>query len=125
MKPKTGKTIYWIITALFGVLMFADGSAGLLRVAGAVAALANLGYPEYLSTIIGAAKILGVIAILQNVFPTLKEWAYAGFVFIFTGAFFSHYFSGSGGFFLILPVIMLAILCLAYFLRRNFETENL
>lgn len=110
---------------MFVLMMLPDGLAGLLRVAGAKEALAYLGYPEYLSTIIGIAKIFGVIAILQPVFRAVKEWAYAGFTFIFTGAFASHAFVGSGLGFLIIPVIMQGILFLSYFLWRKIEAENL
>jgi hypothetical protein len=35
-------------------------------------------------------KMLGVIALLIPKFPLLKEWAYAGFFFIMTGAMYSH-----------------------------------
>ena len=102
-----------------------NGFAGALRVVGAKEALAQLGYPEYLSTIIGVAKILGAIAIMQNVFRPIKEWAYAGFAFVFIGAFASHAFVGSGSGFLILPIIMLAIVFLSYFLWRKIESEKL
>ena len=102
-----------------------DGIAGAIRIAGAKEALANLGYPEYLSTIIGVAKVLGVVAILQPLFATIKEWAYAGFVFTFIGAFGSHFFSGSGVGFLTIPIVMLAIVFLSYFLWKKIESEEL
>jgi hypothetical protein len=125
MKPKTVKIIYWVATGLFALMLLPDGFAGLLRVAGAREALAYLGYPEYLSTILGIAKIFGVVAILQTVFRAVKEWAYAGFTFIFIGAFASHAFVGSGIGFLIIPVVMLGILFLSYFLERKIYTEKL
>jgi hypothetical protein len=125
MKPKNVKIIYWIITALFALMMLLDGFAGTFRVAGAKEALAYLGYPEYLSTILGIAKILGVIAILQTLFRPIKEWAYAGFTFTFIGAFASHAFTGSGIGFLIVPIVMLAIVFLSYFLWRKIESEKL
>jgi hypothetical protein len=49
-----------------------------------------LGYPVYFLTIIGVWKLLGVIALLVPKFPLLKEWAYAGFFFLMSGAVFSH-----------------------------------
>jgi hypothetical protein len=48
--------------------------------------LAHLGYPSYLLAILGTAKLLGAPALLQNRFPTLREWAYAGFAFDLIGA---------------------------------------
>jgi hypothetical protein len=125
MKPKTPKIIYWIVTVLFALMMLLDGFAGALRVTGAKEALAYLGYPEYLSTIIGIAKIFGAVALLQPIFRTIKEWAYAGFVFLLIGAFGSHAFTGSGFGFLVLPIIMLAIVFLSYFLWKRIETEKL
>jgi hypothetical protein len=125
MKRKSVKIVYWILTLLFALMMFLDGLAGAFRVAGATEALAYLGYPAYLSTILGIAKIMGSAALLQPVFYAVKEWAYAGFTFIFTGAFASHFFAGSGFGFLILPLIMLAIMFLSYFLWRKLESEEL
>jgi uncharacterized membrane protein HdeD (DUF308 family) len=41
-------------------------------------------------TILGIWKILGVLAVLVPKFTLLKEWAYAGFFFVMTGAISSH-----------------------------------
>ena len=49
-----------------------------------------LGYPVYILTILGIWKILGTVALLVPKFPLLKEWAYAGFFFIMSGAIYSH-----------------------------------
>ena len=49
-----------------------------------------LGYPTYFLTILGIWKILGVIAVLVPKFPLIKEWAYAGFFFVMSGAIFTH-----------------------------------
>jgi hypothetical protein len=49
-----------------------------------------LGYPLYFLSIIGTWKILGVIAILIPGLKLVKEWAYAGFFFVMTGALISH-----------------------------------
>ncbi len=52
--------------------------------------ITHLGYPVYFLTILGIWKILGVVAVLSPKFPLLKEWAYAGFFFVMSGAIFSH-----------------------------------
>ena len=49
--------------------------------------LVHLGYPVYLLKFLGAAKKLGVLAIVTGKFPAFKEWAYAGFAFDLLGAF--------------------------------------
>lgn len=60
-----------------------------------LAVMALLGYPLYLNFILGTAKVLGVIAIMQNKFKTIKEWAYAGFTFDMLGAASSFVLSGA------------------------------
>ncbi|PWT70845.1 MAG: DoxX-like family protein [Bacteroidetes bacterium] len=94
---KRNKIIYWISTLWLSLGMVATGTIQLLRkkAEGAVAppgveGITHLGYPVYFLTIIGLWKILGVLALLVPKFPLLKEWAYAGFFFIMSGAIFSH-----------------------------------
>ena len=76
-----------------------------------------LGYPEYLMTILGTAKLLGVFALLIPRVPRLKEWAYAGFTFDLLGASASHAFVGGSPMEIILPLIILGIAAVSYLLR--------
>lgn len=94
---KRNKTIYWIATIWLALGMSAAGILQLSKTeaVGAVAppgvwGISQLGYPVYFLTIIGVWKILGVIAILVPKYPLVKEWAYAGFFFLMSGAIFSH-----------------------------------
>ena len=90
---KRNKIIYWIATIWLALGMVATGIVQLFKGKsgqGGVDMITHLGYPVYFLTILGIWKILGVIAVLIPKFPLLKEWAYAGFVFIMTGAIFSH-----------------------------------
>lgn len=96
MQPRTLTHLYWSLTGLFGLLMLADGLAGLLHEATGQAAMRQLGYPLYLMDITGAAKLLGALALLQNKYRTLKEWAFAGFAIDFLGAAASVAFAGLG-----------------------------
>ena len=59
--------------------------------------ISHLGYPLYIMYIIGVWKLLGVIALLIPKYPLLKEWTYAGFFFLLTGALISHLFIGDVG----------------------------
>jgi uncharacterized membrane protein YphA (DoxX/SURF4 family) len=54
----------------------------------------RLGYPPYFLVILGIWKLLGAVALLVPRFPRLKEWAYAGVVFNYTGAVASHLAAG-------------------------------
>jgi len=87
---KRNKIIYWVATLWLSLGMLSGGIFQLLRAKGTVDGVTHLGYPVYLLTIIGIWKILGVITVLIPKFPLLKEWAYAGFFFLMTGALFSH-----------------------------------
>jgi hypothetical protein len=90
-KPGKGKLItYWIFTALFTIGMFSSGLQQIFRQKDMVDMVTALGYPMYFMTILGVWKILGVTAILVPGFKLLKEWAYAGFFFVMTGALISH-----------------------------------
>jgi hypothetical protein len=84
------KLFYWSVTGFLAFGMVAQGITQIAHSEGYVDMLLHLGYPLYLLTIIGVWKILGVIAVLVPKFYLLKEWAYAGFFFVMSGALFSH-----------------------------------
>lgn len=88
---RTKKIIYWATTVLLAFGMLAQGFGQVFLTKGFIdMVVAHLGYPAYFLQIIGVWKILGVIAILIPGFRLLKEWAYAGFFFVMSGALFSH-----------------------------------
>jgi len=94
---KRNKIIYWIATIWLALGLVATGSVQLFKAKegqGGVDMMTHLGYPVYMLTLLGIGKLLGVIAVLIPKFPLLKEWAYAGFFFIMSGAIFSHIASG-------------------------------
>ncbi len=85
---------YWISTGLLTFGMLSGGIAQLLHAKWNVGGMVHLGYPLYFMTIIGTWKILGVATLLVPGYRLLKEWAYAGFFFLMTGAVVSHLASG-------------------------------
>lgn len=99
---KASKIIYWIATIWLALGMLATGTLQLFKVEAeeavappGVYGIIHLGYPVYFLTILGIWKILGVVALLlpagRQVFLNLiREWAYAGFFFLTTGAIYSH-----------------------------------
>jgi len=121
---KRDKIIYWIATIWLSLGMLSTGMVQLLRMKaeGAVAppgvdGITRLGYPIYFLTILGAWKILGVIAILIPKFPLLKEWAYAGFFFIMSGAIFSHIGSGNPMSEIFPSLLLLALTVVSWYFR--------
>lgn len=87
---KRNKIIYWVATIFLSIGMLAGGIQQMLQIGGYNEIVTRLGYPLYMLSILGVWKILGVIAILVPKFPIVKEWAYAGFFFVMTGAAISH-----------------------------------
>jgi uncharacterized membrane protein len=94
---KWQKITYWISTVWLCAGMLATGVQQLMKVQldGALSppgvyGITELGYPVYVLTIIGFWKILGVIALLVPRYALVKEWAYAGIVFLLTAAIYSH-----------------------------------
>jgi hypothetical protein len=74
----------------------------------------RLGYPDYLLTILGAAKLVGAPILLVQRFPHLKEWVYAGFSFDFGGAIISHTLSGDTLLQTLPAILCGALLALSY-----------
>lgn len=101
--------------------MLMDGFGGITRAEAGKEVMVHLGYPMYILSIFGVAKILGAFAILQTKFKTIKEWAFAGFTFTFIGAFASRAFVGDGFGLLVPPIIMLVILFLVYFFWKRWS----
>src|ERR1043165_7039597 len=117
---KRDKIIYWIATIWLALGMVSTGAAPLLKGkagAGGLDSLMHLGYPVYFLTILGVWKMLGVIAILIPRFPLLKEWAYAGFFFVVSGAIFSHLIMGDDAKELFGPTLLLILLVVSWYFR--------
>jgi hypothetical protein len=85
---------YWVATAIIALETGVGSEWDLARVSHVREVFDRLGYPYYLLTILGVWKILSVVTLLTARFPRLKEWAYAGVFFLYTGAFFSHLYMG-------------------------------
>ncbi len=115
MNRKT--TAYWIATGLFCAAFLYGGGSHLLRTEAIAEGIASLGYPAYLMTILGTAKLLGVAALLAPGRPLLKEWAYAGFTFNLLGATASHVFAGDPFSETVRPAALLLLGAASYFLR--------
>jgi DoxX-like family len=121
---RSRRTIYWVATGIFAALMALDGASGLARVEAGQEVMRHLGYPLYILSIIGAAKLLGAAALLQPWFRTVKEWAYAGFVINFIGAAASWLFVDGRLAGIVPPVVALTVLLGTYWLwKRQTQPE--
>jgi len=120
---KAAKILYWIATVWLALGMLSTGLVQLFKAKegqGGVDMITHLGYPVYLLTLLAVWKILGVVALLIPKYPLLKEWAYAGFFFIMSGAIFSH-IALRDGVNEIIPALLLLILTMVswYFRPAN------
>jgi hypothetical protein len=85
---------YWFLTAVVAWEMIAGSMWDLLQIEFVRTVFTHLGYPHYLLLIIGAWKLpCGVVWLLPRL-PRLKEWAYAGAFFNYSGAAASHLLAG-------------------------------
>jgi hypothetical protein len=87
---KRNKIIYWVATIWLSFGMLSSGIIQLSQYHEEVEHMALMGYQGYFLMILGVWKILGVITIMIPKFPLVKEWAYAGFFFVMSGAAMSH-----------------------------------
>jgi len=90
-KPEGKRVAYWVATALLEFEMVLGGLWDIFRAPQVREVIHRLGYPSYFLVILGTWKLLGAIALVIPRFPRLKEWAYAGVIFNFTGAIASHF----------------------------------
>lgn len=111
------KIIYWVATAWLSLGMASTGIVQLIHMKEEVEKMNTLGYPAYLLTLLGIWKILGVIAVLVPKFPLLKEWAYAGFFFLTTGAIFSHFAAADEAVELFGPTLLLLLTITSWVFR--------
>lgn len=114
---KSKKIIYWIATIWLALGMLSTGIVQLLQLPEEKKLIAHLGYPSYLLIIIGLWKIMGVVAILLPKFPLLKEWAYAGFFFLMSGAVISHIIKHSNTIDFFGPTLLLILTVTSWYCR--------
>lgn len=114
---KRNKIIYWIATVWLAVAMVASGIQQIFSIGGFVDIMKKLEYPAYFSIILGLWKMAGVIVLLIPKFSLQKEWAYAGFFFVMSGAIVSHLAVGNAAIELFAPVFLLIMTVVSWYFR--------
>lgn len=117
---KRNKIIYWVATIWLALGMVSTGLVQLFKGKtgqGGSDMITHLGFPLYLLTILGIWKMLGVIAVLIPKFTLLKEWAYAGFFFVMSGAIFSHIAVGDSMEEMLPATLLLVLTIVSWYLR--------
>ena len=121
---KIHKIIYWVSTIWLALGMTATAVVQLMHDKSEVDKMNQLGYPVYFLTVIGAWKILGVVAILIPKFPLAKEWAYAGFFIAMSGAVYSHIAVGNGFVEIYGPLLLLVLTVISWYFRPASRKTN-
>jgi hypothetical protein len=82
--------VYWVATGIVAWEMLSGSLWDLLRIEYVRVVFEHLNYPLYVLTILAIWKIPCGVVLLVPRFPRLKEWAYAGAFFNYSGAAASH-----------------------------------
>ena len=114
---KSRRIGFWVATALVAAAMAGSGLANLAGVEDVRASMAALGYPAYLMTFLGLAKLAGVVVIVLPRMQRLKEWAYAGLAFDLAGALYSHIANGDAASEAVPAAVLLGLTLTSYLLR--------
>ncbi|MBO0932645.1 DoxX family protein [Fibrella aquatilis] len=108
---------YWVVTGLLLFGMVAGGIAQISHVKVNVDGMIRLGYPLYTMRVLGIWKLAGAVVLVLPGYALLKEWAYAGFFFLLTGAVMSHIAAGDTFFQWVAPLIFSILTVLSWYLR--------
>lgn len=106
-----------VLKGVLGFVFLAAGSAILFGLMDAD--FERLGYPDYISLILGVAYLISVVCIYQPRYRFLQDWAYAGMAVSLVGATVSHIMADDP-FTSAMPSILLQIvLVVTYAMRAN------
>lgn len=113
---KTTKILYWISTGLVSAFYLMSSGMYLSKSPELMQGYAAMGFPVFFVTILGVAKLLGALALLNPWSQTLKEWAYAGFTFTLIGAVWVHVETSTS---FVMPLVAMALLGVSYYFRMR------
>ena len=85
---------YWLVTVAVAAELGIGGVWDIMRLPSVLDLVMHLGYPSYFLVLLGTWKVLAAAALLVPRRPLLKEWAYAGAFFVYSGAIVSHLATG-------------------------------
>lgn len=108
---------YWIALGLFSALFIYSALLTAIDAQGSYEEFLRLGFPAWLTYPTAIAKILGVVAILKSKSRSLKDFAYAGFLYDLLLALGAHISKGDA--FVFAPIVGLGLWAFAYVMDRR------
>jgi len=108
---------YWTATCVVVSELVAGSVWNLEQIEWIRVQLNHLGYPTYFSWISGLWQVAGAVAIAAPGFSRLKEWAYAGAFFTWSGAVASHLITGDGPESWVTPLVFATFAIVSWALR--------
>ncbi len=109
--------LYWLATGLFTLLFAGSIILGLGDLNASYEEYTHLGFPNWSVFFNSLAKFLGLIAIFWNKSRTLKDFAFAGFLFDLLLALVAHIVQMEIKW--LLPVFGIALWCFAFVMNRK------
>lgn len=123
MSDRTVKTLYYTAISLFSAVFIASVSLNLFDPQGGFAEFRRLNFPVWVLYPQQVAKTLGIIAIFKSNSRSLKDFAFAGFLYnllLATGAHIA-----AQDLFVIAPLISLVLWVFAYVMDRIYHERFL
>lgn len=121
---KKDKIIFWTTTIIIFIM---EGIIPALTSQTELAkqGISHMQYPAYFGNALVIFKVIGALTVIIPQAPKFaKEWAYAGFGFVFIFASISHLAVDGFGFQAILPLIFLGILVISYRLYHKLNQKE-
>ncbi len=108
---------YWVTTVVILSELLAGAAWDLFTIDWMEDQLAHLGYPDYFAYILGVCHVAAAVTIAVPGFGLIKEWAYAGICFMWSGAAVSYLALGDGPVSWAPPLMFLAFALASWALR--------
>lgn len=124
MSSKSLRVTYWIATSVVTAIVLMYSGNSLFNKELFDHRFAGLGYPTYIIYPLTIAKLLGLLVIWFAKWNSLKEWAYAGFFFVFVLAILAEVNAAEGEY--ISSLTALVSLLISYFAwKEGVKRESL
>jgi len=118
---KTTKIVYWITTSLLSAFFLFSSFMYLGQNPELMNSFKLLGFPVIFVQMLGLAKLLGAIALINPWLPKLREWAYAGFSFVLICAIWLHVATHTP---FVMPLVFAVLMGVSYYFHERLQKSK-